>query len=179
MYTEGFIKLQRKALETSILKKPKVFSFFVYCLMRAYWKDKKEIRNGDELTIYRGSFWTTEAEDLRALGMTRSERDTCLKTLSNCESLFIISSPEGTLIEVVNFDRYQDREEQPGTNQEPTGNQPGTNQEPTGNQPGTNMEQQEEYRRKKKELKRTYNNDLSPSAIKFRDFLKQKEKTNQ
>ena len=133
MYTEGFIKLHRKALETSILKKPKTFSFFVYCLMKAVWKDTKQIRNGDEITVYRGSFWTTEKEDLEALGMTRAERETCLKTLSNCESLFIIPSKDGTLIEGCNFDRYQDRDEQQGTNMEPTGNQQGTDQKRTWN----------------------------------------------
>ena len=67
MYTEGFVKLHRKALETSILKKPKTFSFFVYCLMKAVWRDTKQIRNGDEITVYRGSFWTTEKEDLERL----------------------------------------------------------------------------------------------------------------
>jgi hypothetical protein len=175
MYTEGFIKLHRKALETSILKKPKTFSFFVYCLMKAVWKDTKQIRNGDEITVYRGSFWTTEKEDLEALGMTRAERETCLKTLSNCESLFIIPSKDGTLIEVCNFDRYQDRDEQQGTNMEPTGNQQGTNKEPTRNEHGT----KEEQFKKIKEDKRNLKNTLSPSAQKFMSILNSREKEKQ
>ena len=172
MYTEGFVKLHRKALETSILKKPKTFSFFVYCLMKAVWKDTKQIRNGDEITVYRGSFWTTEKEDLEALGMTRAERETCLKTLSNCESLFIIPSPDGTLIEVVNFDRYQDQDEKQGTNMEPTGNQQGTNRKPTRNEHGT----KEEQFKKIKEDKRNLKNTLSPSAQKFMSILNSREK---
>tara|TARA_R100000963_G_scaffold33635_1_gene26106 strand:- start:1472 stop:1999 length:528 start_codon:yes stop_codon:yes gene_type:complete len=172
MYTEGFIKLHRKALETSSLKKPKVFCFFAYCLMKAVWRDTKQIRNGDEITVYRGSFWTTEKEDLDALGMTRAERETCLKTLSNCESLFIIPSPDGTLIEVVNFDRYQDRDEKQGTNGEPAGNQPETSMEPIRNEHGT----KEELFKKTKEDKRNLKNTLSPSAQKFMSILNSREK---
>lgn len=175
MYSEGFVKLHRKALETSILKKPKTFCFFVYCLMKAVWRDTKQIRNGDEITVYRGSFWTTEKEDLEALGMTRSERETCLKTLSNCESLFIIPNPDGTLIEVVNFDRYQDQDEKPGTNMEPTGNQPGTNRERAWNQHGT----KEEKKKNIKEYKRNLKNTLSPSAEKFMSIYNSREKEKQ
>tara|TARA_Y100000593_G_C4300586_1_gene333148 strand:+ start:1224 stop:1751 length:528 start_codon:yes stop_codon:yes gene_type:complete len=174
MYTEGFVKLHRKALETSILKKPKTFSFFVYCLMKAVWRDTKQIRNGDEITVYRGSFWTTEKEDLEALGMTRAERETCLKTLTNCESLFVVPSHEGTLIEVCNFDRYQDQDEQHGTNMEPTGNEHGTNMEPTRNRHGT----KEENKKKIKENKRISKNELSPSAQKFIQKLKLKERNH-
>jgi hypothetical protein len=135
--------------------------------------------------------------------MTRAERETCLKTLTNCESLFVVPSHEGTLIQVVNFDRYQDQNEQKdgdfektwnqipsretankrvtevdfqkhGTNMEPTGNQHGTNMEPTGNRHGT----KEEYKKKIKENKRISKNELSPSAQKFIQKLKLKERNH-
>ena len=134
MYTEGFVKLHRKALETSILKKEKVFTFFLYCLMRAAWKDTKLVKNGEEIEVPRGSFFTTEKQDLKILSMTRAERRTCLKILENCQSLYIKTYKDGTMLSVCNFNRYQDKDEmehttKPETNRKPTGNQRVTKEE--------------------------------------------------
>ena len=182
MYTEGFVKLHRKALETSILKKEKVFTFFLYCLMRAAWKDTKLVKNGEEIEVPRGSFFTTEKQDLKILSMTRAERRTCLKILENCQSLYIKTYKDGTMLSVCNFNRYQDKDEMEHTTK------PETNRKPTGKQRVTKEEGKEKKEyininkgNSRNEGGRAHSGNkkakLSPEAQKFMDVLKARAET--
>ena len=185
MYTEGFVKLHRKSLETSVLKKPKVFTFFAYCLMRAMWEDSKIVKNGEEIEVPRGSFFTTEKQDLEALEVTRAVRDTCLKVLLNCRSINITTMTEGTMIKVNNFHQYQERKEDEKSDMEPTGNQQGMNMEPQGNEHGTKEENKERLENKRiykgnsrNEGGRAHSgNKISPEAQKFMDAMKARAET--
>ena len=178
MYTEGFVKLHRKALETSILSKPKIFAYFVYCIMRAAWKDTKQIRAGVEVTVPRGSFWTTAKQDCKDLKITKHERDTCIRVLQNCKSLTLKTGKDGTMITICNYERYQDAaERQPETNRKPTGNQPETKEEGKEKKEYININKRNSRNEGGRAHSVNQKAKLSQGAQKFMDVLKARAET--
>ena len=75
MYTEGFVKLHRKLSRRRFSKSRKSFasSFIVLKVRMEETQSRSETETRSRSLAW--SFWTTEKEDLEALGMTRAERE--------------------------------------------------------------------------------------------------------
>ena len=114
----GWIKLHRSILDWEWYDDVNVTRLFLHCLFKANHKDKKYRGS----VVKRGTFLT--GRDLLALetGLSVQQIRTSLTKLKSTNELTIKSSRQGTVIEVVNYDKFQDATNTP-TNEQPTSNQ--------------------------------------------------------
>jgi hypothetical protein len=122
---EGWIKLHRKLLEWEWYDEPNTFRLFLHCLLKANHKDKKY--RGEVITA--GTFYTSRDLLSKETGLTGRQVRTSLNRLKTTNELTIKSSRKGTVIEVVNYTKYQvidQQNDQQATNKRPTGDQQAT-----------------------------------------------------
>jgi hypothetical protein len=122
---EGWIKLHRKLLEWEWYDEPNTFRLFLHCLLKANHKDKKY--RGD--VIKAGTFYTSRDLLSKETGLTGRQVRTSLNRLKTTNELTIESSRKGTVIEVVNYTKYQvddQQNDQQTTKRRPTKGQRAT-----------------------------------------------------
>ena len=90
--------------------------------------------------LKRGSFITSIAKEMAKLGCTRANLRTARKVLESCTMINLSSSRAGTLIEITNFNDWQDWEKirNQATDQELTKQPPRANQQLTNRPPQQN-----------------------------------------
>lgn len=122
----GWIKLHRKTMDSTVWKNPETVMVWVWCLMKATHEEFKFSFNGDDITIKSGQFITGRYKALEELpGISEQKWRTCIKYLVNTQRLTSESTNQFTLISVKNWSKYQDANQQ--TNQRLTNEQPTTN----------------------------------------------------
>ena len=186
-YTEGYISIKRNMLENPLMHNHLSFTYLIYCYLRAVWKDKKFIRNGKNFSVIRGSFVTTQSMDCYTLNISKGQRNTAIKILTDCGDISVKTSPAGSLIEVRNLanenplhDNLPAKNEE---NQKPTGNLQETYKKPTGNLQETYRKQKNNlhninnlYNNKDSKIKndrRLGKNKLSPEAQEWKKSLEE------
>ncbi len=186
-YTEGYISIKRNMLENPLMHNHLSFTYLIYCYLRAVWKDKKFIRNGKKFSVIRGSFVTTQSMDCYTLNISKGQRNTAIKILTDCGDISVKTSPAGSLIEVRNWanenplhDNLPAKNEE---NQKPTGNLQETYKKPTGNLQETYRKQKNNlhninnlYNNKDSKIKndrRLGKNKLSPEAQEWKKSLEE------
>jgi len=117
----GWIKIHRKVLEWEWYDDANTFRLFVHLLLKANHKTKNY--RGVRLTC--GSIMT--GRDLLAseTGLSVQQVRTCLERLKSTNEITINSTKQGTIIQVVNYEKYQvstndSTAEQPTSNQQVT-----------------------------------------------------------
>ena len=100
---KGFIRLHRQMLAWEWYKNPVSSRVFIHLLLTANTKDT----NCKGVTIKRGQTVTGRAFLSEALGLSVSNIRTALKNLENSGEVEIESNTRGTIITVLNFDKYQ------------------------------------------------------------------------
>ena len=117
----GWIKLHRSLLDWEWYDDVNVTRLFLHCLFKANHKDKKYRGS----VVQRGTFLT--GRDLLAVetGLSVRQVRTSLSKLKSTNELTIKTSRQGTVIEVVNYDRFQDAPNK-ATNERPTSDQQAT-----------------------------------------------------
>ena len=115
---QGWIKLHRGLLEWEWYDDVNVMRVFLHCLLKANHADRRYRGN----VVKRGTFLT--GRDLLSIetGLTVQQVRTSLDKLKSTNELTIKSSRQGTVIEVVNYDKYQAVTNE-STNEQPTSNQ--------------------------------------------------------
>ena len=138
--SEGWILYHRESRKHHLRSNPLVWNYWIHCLEEAAWKDHNVYWNGGEFMLKRGSFITSIAKEITKLGCTRSNLRTARKVLESCTMINLASSRAWTLIEVTNFNDWQDWEkirnqatDQELTKQPPRANQAATNRSPQQN----------------------------------------------
>lgn len=127
---DGWIKLHRKSLKSSIFTNPKYWYVWCWILMKASHGGKIIPFNGEDITLLPGAFITGRKSALEELS-TISEQSykSSLSYLKSTNRITIQSTNRFSIIQVQNWEKYQ------GSNQ-PT-NQPSkqlaTSQQPTSN----------------------------------------------
>lgn len=134
---EGYIKISRKMLAWEWFTDEKTVVVFLYCLLKANWKDGRF--RGQE--IPRGSFVTGRKKIAEALNISEQSVRTALSHLQSTNEITITRTPKGSIITVVKYDEYQT------TNQQNT--EKSTKNQPTTNQQLTTIEEYKEYKNKK------------------------------
>jgi len=107
MKTGGYIRLWRKITETSFYKKPKTAHLAIFLLLEANHKPFKMIYNQKELIIERGQLVTGLYKLRRMTGLSIQNIRTSLKILANIGFLTSKSTSELTIINVCNYNEYQ------------------------------------------------------------------------
>tara|TARA_R100001463_G_scaffold40684_3_gene86143 strand:- start:1176 stop:1745 length:570 start_codon:yes stop_codon:yes gene_type:complete len=104
---EGFIAFHRAALDNQLFKKPTVWHYFVYCCLRANWKNRTVPINGEEMNIERGSFITSLEKDSNATGLSIREIRTARKNLKIAKMITAKATHHYSVISVCNYERFQ------------------------------------------------------------------------
>ena len=100
---QGWIKLHRQILEWEWFDDPNTFRLFIYCLLKANYTEKKYRGT----TVERGTFLTSLEQLSKDTKISVQSLRTCLKRLNSTNELTVNSTKQGTVIQVVNYDKYQ------------------------------------------------------------------------
>ena len=106
----GWIKLHRRSLENPVFKRPTIWHYWNYCLLKANHEEKKIIWNKKEMIIERGSFITGLKKSSKETGLTIRNIRTARKTLVNLRMIVISTTKTTTrftYLTVCNYNRYQ------------------------------------------------------------------------
>jgi len=144
----GWIKLHRSLLDWEWYDDINVMRVFLHCLLMANHKDKK-YRGA---VVERGSFLTGRDTLASQTGLTVQQIRTSLNKLKSTNELTIKSSKQGTVIQVVSYDKYQE------VTNESTTHQPDSNQIVTTNKKNKNKKNE------KKKLADAETHDISWSS---------------
>jgi outer membrane protein assembly factor BamE (lipoprotein component of BamABCDE complex) len=114
----GWIKLHRSLLDWEWYDDVNVTRLFLHCLFKANHADKSYRGT----VVKRGTFLT--GRDLLAVetGLSVRQVRTSLTKLKSTNELTIKTSRQGTVVEVVNYDKFQDTTSK-ATNERPTSDQ--------------------------------------------------------
>jgi len=105
---EKWIKLFPKMLNWGWYKDVNTKVLFIHCLLNAQWKDGKF----ENIVIPRGSFATGRKKLAKELGLSEQEIRTALKHLISTNELTIETNNKFSIISVVNYDLYQQPNQQ-------------------------------------------------------------------
>ena len=144
----GWIKLHRSLLDWEWYDDINVMRVFLHCLLMANHKDKKYRGS----VVERGSFLTGRDTLASQTGLTVQQIRTSLNKLKSTNELTIKSSKQGTVIQVVSYDKYQE------VTNESTTHQPDSNQIVTTNKKNKNKKNE------KKKLADAETHDISWSS---------------
>lgn len=117
---QGWIKLHRKLLENPIFNDPHLLKLWVYCLLKATHKERKQIVGKQMVELQPGQFVTGRfilAEEYNKGAKPKdivSDRTLWrwLKFLEECEFLSIKSTTKYSVVTINNWDKYQENDQQ-------------------------------------------------------------------
>ena len=124
---QGWIKLHRALLDWEWFSDANTSHVLMYCLLKANHKDRKY----RDTLVKRGTFLTGRELISRETGCSVREVRTALKRLESANVLTSKTSSQGTVIEVLNYDRYQSIDQQ--NDQQATSERPANDQRATTN----------------------------------------------
>ena len=101
--SQGWIKLHRSILDWEWYDDINTMRLFLHCLFKANHKDKKYRGT----VVKRGTFLTGLDLLSKQTGLSVSQLRTAQSKLKSTSELAIKTSSKGTVIEVVNYDKYQ------------------------------------------------------------------------
>ena len=113
-----WIKLHRQITEWEWYSDNNCFRVFVHLLLKANYKEKRY--KGIELKV--GSVITSRDVLSRETGLSSQQIRTALTKLISTSEITSVTSSKGTIIQIVNFEKYQVATSET-TNEQPTSNQ--------------------------------------------------------
>ncbi len=109
MSGNGYILLHRSMLDSGLWRMPDSYiRMFLYIALQANWQDGKWWADGEMLVVKRGSFVTSARKLADQLNITRASVRRALLALERNGTITVSAAHRGTLITVVNFDKYND-----------------------------------------------------------------------
>jgi hypothetical protein len=114
----GWIKLHRQILEWEWYSDNNCFRLFTHLVLKANYKQKRF--KGIELK--KGSIVTSRDILARETGLSSQQIRTALNKLISTNEVTSVTSSQGTIIQIVNYEKYQ-VETSETTNEQPTNNQ--------------------------------------------------------
>lgn len=114
----GWIKLHRQILEWEWYSDNNCFRLFTHLVLKANYKQKRF--KGIELKT--GSIVTSRDILARETGLSSQQIRTALNKLISTNEITSVTSSQGTIIQIVNYEKYQ-VETNETTNEQPTNNQ--------------------------------------------------------
>lgn len=123
----GWVKLHRQILRNPIFQNDKLFRVFVYLLLSARHTDGEQLI-GDTIVPLKAGQWATGRIAIsRDTGLTQQNVRTAINKLEKLNILTIKPTTKFSVFSIVNWEKYQQ------DNQQVTSNQPTSNQQVTTN----------------------------------------------
>lgn len=116
---ESFITLHRKILKSACFDDAELFKLWVWCLLRANYKDREVVHAGQVVKLERGQFITGRFMAIKELNLSVKKYRTRIELLEKMGQISLKTANKYTIITVVNYDYYQTKEEK-GANKRPT-----------------------------------------------------------
>ena len=104
---EGFVKIYRKIIENPIFKNPGLLQLYIYCILRANFKDNEFIFNGKLEKVKKGSFITGRNELSKELNVNKNTIYKRLQILKDLSYINIYPNNKYSLIEIINYEKNQ------------------------------------------------------------------------
>lgn len=111
---QGWIKLHRKLLDNAICDNPKYLSVWICLLLMANHKDQEFIWNNKKIIIKEGQLLTGLKVLSKKTGVAQGTVYRILKYLESEKQIEQQKTTKFTIITIVNWDRYQQSEQQNG-----------------------------------------------------------------
>jgi len=185
--SNGFVKMFRSSLESSVFHDDKTWKLWCYILMSASYKDKHIPFNGKDIFISTGSFVCGIKKLSKSLSMSEQNIRTRLKYLKSTNRITIESNNKFSVIQVQNWDKYQGDESNdnnqiniPVTGQQHSSNIPLTGQQHSTNIPLTTTKKGKkgkkgEESKESKESKESINTSIVQTSSAVMDDINKKE----
>ena len=106
-FNNGYIKLYRSILDWEWWDSPKTRDLFIYLLLAANWEDKP----WQGMVIRRGQLVSSLSNLSKAVGITEKSVRVALEHLKMTNEVTTERANGGTLITIVNYEKYQSIEE--------------------------------------------------------------------
>ena len=121
--TEGYVKLYRKSVHSSVFQNAMVWRFWCWCLTKASHKETTVMIGFTPVNIHAGQFVFGRKVAAKELKTSERKTRTCLSTLIKLGNMTSKTTNRYTVLTVVNWGIYQDRgnkNDQQATNERPT-----------------------------------------------------------
>ncbi len=141
----GFIVLSRDILQSSVWSNPSLLQFYIYCIMRASFKDKYLFLSNEKVAIKRGQFVTSISNLAKELRLTPKKTRGRLNALKQSSKLASKGTNKYTLITVIDYDYWQGEGQAKG---QAKGKTEGKQRATSNNV--NNVNNKEKYKKKKK-----------------------------
>ena len=165
MDNQGYVKMHRKSLESSVFINPIIWAVWSWCLMKANWKDNDFPFNGADLVVAMGSFVTGREIGASQCHISEQQWRTAIKYLKSTSRITTKSTNSFTIVTVYKWKDYQQDNQQD--------NQPITNQQPTNNQPiTTNKKDKKDKKEIVKEKLTSKNSKTACTEEEIKDIAK-------
>jgi len=158
--TTSYIKLDRNILNWRWFSDPCTRDVFIYCLLKANWKDG----NWRNVAYKRGQFITSLPTMSEELGFSVRNIRTALEHLKSTGELTDKTTNKFRIITVINYDKYQNNDRQ--TDKQPTGNRHSTDSQPTADK------EYKEYKEYKNSSSKNKPTTEPPTKEEIKEFVK-------
>ncbi len=118
----GWVKLHRQLLRNPIFQNDKLFRVFIYLLLSARHTDGDQLIGDTIVPLKKGQWATGRIAISRDTGLTQQNVRTALNKLEKLNILTIKPTTKFSVFSIVNWDKYQ-QDNQQVTNSQPTSNQ--------------------------------------------------------
>jgi len=108
---ETFITLHRKITKSACFQDADLLKVFIWCLVKANFKDREVIHGGQLINLKRGQFITGRFVASEELKMSEKKYRNRLDSLMRLNQIQQKGASKYTIISVVNYDYYQSGEE--------------------------------------------------------------------
>ena len=108
----GWIRLDRRIMESFVWDDPEALKLWLYLLMGAATEDKTAVFNGKPLSLKRGQIVFGLNSASARLGISVRRLRTTIKRLENCHQIDKQNYSKYSIISITNYCKYQDSDKQ-------------------------------------------------------------------
>ena len=128
----GYIKLWRKTLKSIVWQDQNLFRLWVYCLMKASYKETSELVRYSNVKLEPGQFVFGRHIASQETGLSERTIRTCIKCLKATNKVTIKTTKRFSIVTVINWEAYQSQEKARDQQSDQQSDQEATKRRPRG-----------------------------------------------